>query len=320
IARVNMSLGTVLSSAGGCYLEYTRATNTLTLGTDTGAAWAGSAVLGTPGWLANSRCAVDAGASAAAGAGANLTVSLAIAFQTPFAGAQNIYLSALDSAGSFSGWQALGTWTVNTAPSPLSVAPSSGTGPSQVFSLVYSDPNGFADIVRANVALGATLSPVGSCYLEYTRATNTLVLASDSGGTWVGSVTLGTAGSLANSQCQVDALTSSATGVGSALTLNLSLVFRSPFAGPRNIYLGALDSVGNFSGWQALGTWTVNPPPVAVSVAPWNTRAPPTHCCWPTTPGTRGPPPLSWDRPPRCKTAAARSTRRRPPHPARATS
>jgi len=40
-----------------------------------------------------------------------LTLNVALTFQAGFTGAKNVYLHAVDEAGSNSGWQQLGTWT-----------------------------------------------------------------------------------------------------------------------------------------------------------------------------------------------------------------
>src|SRR5262249_49392581 len=54
------------------------------------------------------------------------------------------------------------------------------------------------------------------------------------------------------------------------VTLNLSLVFNTTFAGSKNVYMEVYDGTGD-SGWVQRGTWTVpgaSGPPSAVSVSP----------------------------------------------------
>src|SRR5712692_9957495 len=104
------------------------------------------------------------------------------------------------------------------APSNVSVTPSSGTGSSQTFSYLFSDPNGFADIVSAQMLVGATLSASNSCYLYFERSTNRVWLADDAGVGNVSLATLGTAVTLQNSQCVFDAQNSSSSGTGTNLT------------------------------------------------------------------------------------------------------
>jgi hypothetical protein len=67
-------------------------------------------------------------------------------------------------------------------------------------------------------------------------------------------------GSIENSQCRIDGAGSSATGSGDTLTLTLTLniFFYEGFFGNQTLYSAARDSVGgNNTGWQALGTWSV---------------------------------------------------------------
>jgi hypothetical protein len=83
---------------------------------------------------------------------------------------------------------------------------------------------------------------------------------------------VGSAGTLANSQCTLDTGASSVSGAGNNLTVNLALSFQPAFQGPKTVSMGATTNASVFSGWQATGSWTVtqpgNLPPANVSVAP----------------------------------------------------
>src|SRR5712692_6839251 len=154
-------------------------------------------------------------------------------------------------------------------PSNVSVTPSSGTGSSQTFSYVFSDPNGFTDIVSAQMLVGP-FSAANSCYMYFERSTNRLWLVDDSGtGHATGSpVTLGVAGSLQNSQCTVDALLSSSSGAGNNLTVNLALTFKPALAGAQGNDMTAWDGT-NSTPWEAKGTWTVpNPVNITINTSP----------------------------------------------------
>ncbi|MBI3473450.1 MAG: matrixin family metalloprotease, partial [Candidatus Solibacter usitatus] len=175
-------------------------------------------------------------------------------------------------ADDIAGIQDLYGAAITQAPSPVSVTPSSGSGASQTFTFVYSDAAGYANLTWVNLDIHTALSSIGACYIQYDRATNTVQLANDGGSAWAGAAALGASGTLQNSQCAIDAGASSASGAGNNLTLVLSLSFKAAFAGGKNIYMGALNSVGLFSGWQTRGTWTVTAggpqAPSAVSVTP----------------------------------------------------
>jgi len=142
----------------------------------------------------------------------------------------------------------------NQPPQAVSVTPSSGSGLGpQTFQFLYSDPNGFADLASLYGRFNATASDVTACSFRYDRASNYIYLYNDAGTGWAGSGTLGT--QLTNSQCTLGA--GSTTPSGNNLTLNLTITFKTAFAGAKNTYMQALDAASASSGWQTRGTWTV---------------------------------------------------------------
>jgi hypothetical protein len=108
------------------------------------------------------------------------------------------------------------------------------------------------------MVINASLASAGSCYFYYTRASNQIYLATNAGA-WQGSLTVGTAGTMANSQCTVNAGASSVTTSGNNLTLNLAVSFTSGFAGAKNIFMEVQNATQQ-SAWTPLGTWTVLAP------------------------------------------------------------
>ena len=255
-----------LSGSAGCYLLYYPGANVFYLANDTATAWLGPAALGIAGSLHNSQCTVDIGNSSASGGGTSLTVNLALSFQSGFGGTKNVYMDVSD--GQDSGWQQRGSWTVPAGPpTAVSVTPSSGNGSNQTFSFVYSDTKGHGAITTLLTVINSSLNASGGCYLLYYPGPNVFYLANDAVTAWLGPVALGKAGSVQNSQCTVDAGSSSASGSGTSLTVNLALSFQSGFGGTKNVYMDVSD--GQDSGWQQRGSWTVPAgPPTAVSVTP----------------------------------------------------
>ena len=278
IVSSQIVINSTLAAAGSCYFYYARATNAIYLANDAGA-WQGNLTVGTAGTMQNSQCVVNAGASTVTASGNNLTLNLALSFTTAFAGAKNIYME-VQNATEDSGWAQRGAWTVTSGssgnssspPSPVSVTPNSGAGSSQTFAFAFSDPNGATDIVSTQMVVNSTLAAAGSCYLYYARAANAIYLATDAGA-WQGFLTVGTAGTMQNSQCVVNAGASSVTASGDNLTLNLALSFNAGFAGAKNIYMEVQNATLD-SGWAQRGTWTVSSggaapsPPASVSVTP----------------------------------------------------
>ena len=81
--------------------------------------------------------------------------------------------------------------------------------------------------------------------------------AGDAGGPFAGAVAIPGSGTVANSQCSINAALSSVSGSGNTLTLTLHITFTGNFAGDRIVYAAARDNAGNNTGWQAMATITV---------------------------------------------------------------
>ena len=77
------------------------------------------------------------------------------------------------------------------------------------------------------------------------------------------SATVGTANTLANSQCSVNMSSTTAVRNGNTLTLNLPMVFQNGYTGAKGTFLYAADLSGSSSGWQqlALGPYRRSDPP-----------------------------------------------------------
>ena len=113
-----------------------------------------------------------------------------------------------------------------------------------------------------NVLINDALDGRHACYLAYVVATRTLVLvddAGDAGGPYAGSVTLGSAATIQNSQCAVNLISALDNGKYLALTLNITM--KPGFGGNRIHYIASGDTAGNNTGWLAAGLWRVPPTP-----------------------------------------------------------
>jgi glucose/arabinose dehydrogenase len=268
---INASFASTLANT--CLANYTRATNAVSLMNDAGTMWM-TATLGSGATLQNSQCSIALGSGTTAVLSGNtLTLTLGLTFTSTFNGAKNVYTYSQNASGINSGWQMRGTWTVaGAAPAPAtvtadSVTPNAGSGSSQSFAFQFSDTAGAMDLHQAWVWINASFASTlaNSCLAYYTRATNTVYLIDDAGAMWM-TATLGSSGTLQNSQCAV-ALASSTTALsGNTLTLTLAVTFKPAFNGAKNIYTYAENGSGINSGWQLRGTWTVAPPPAPVTV------------------------------------------------------
>ena len=257
-----------------CLLYYNAPNHQISLLGDNGTTWQ-AATLGSAATLQNSQCSIDAMTATVVSSGSTLTWNVPMTFQPAYAGFKNTYLRGIDISGATSGWQPLGNWTVASTvgtPSAISVTPNSGAGSSQTFAFQYSDTAGAASLQQVWVYFNATLAnPANNaCLLYYTIATRQINLLGDNGTAWQ-AATLGSATTLQNSQCSINVAAATAVPSGDALTWNVPMTFKPAYAGPKNVYLHALDAAGASSGWQPFGVWTVagaSATPAPVSVMP----------------------------------------------------
>lgn len=147
-------------------------------------------------------------------------------------------------------------------PNIVSVSPSSGSGSSQVFTIVASN-----DGLDRAAAFVQFLGPDRSqCSVEMLPsvggATPSVALRLDSGA-WSPMLTLPSLENLQNSMCTVDGALSTASGPGELITFQLAMSFSQAFAGPRYVYAGA----DGGSGDQAPATY-------AIWIVPVNPTAP----------------------------------------------
>ncbi len=175
-----------------------------------------------------------------------------------------------------SGWQTMGWWMVGSvpesAPSAVSVSPSSGFGTTQQFGFVASSPNGAGNLAYVKMLFNTTLKGgANSCDLTYLTAGNQLSLVSDGGDSWI-SGHPGATGTLSNSQCSVDLSATTVTASGNTLTVAPTITFKSGFKAGLQIYMAVQDVPGMKSGWKTMGWWMVGSlaeqPPSVVSVSP----------------------------------------------------
>jgi hypothetical protein len=248
------------TAASSCMLYYQPSTNQVSLLNDAGTAWMSATPGAAATTLQNSQCSLNAAATSVMMNGDTLTLNLAMTFQAAFGGAKNAYTYGADVSGTNSGWQQLGTWTVPATgtPTAVSVTPSSGSGLTQTFALMYSDTAEASSLEWVWVWFNATFadSAENSCMLYYQSSTNQVNLLNDAGTVWM-AATPGTVASLANSQCSVNMKTSSVVLSGDNLILNLAMTFQSGFSGAKNTYMYAGDVSGSSSGWPQEGAWTV---------------------------------------------------------------
>jgi RHS repeat-associated protein len=197
----------------------------------------------------------------------------AIAFKSGISGQQNLYVKGYNSGGN-NGWNNVGTWNISPiASAPTNASSITGSGGSYTFTFGADSVNGSPFINATEILFNYGVDAAGACYLYVSPASNTIYLSNDNGVGWVGSGTIGTTGTLSNSQCQLNLGQSSVTRWYPAdLGLSLALTFKAGLPGPQNVYQLTCDNSGLCSNWQQVGTWTTSTvssqPPSPVSALP----------------------------------------------------
>jgi hypothetical protein len=257
---VNVLINDFLDGRRACYLAYVRPLNVLYLVNDAGDALLPGLVLNGTGSVSNSQCTISGAGSSATGSGNTLTLTLSISFSSSFAGNRIVWLAARDARENNSGWAPTGVWNVPgqppSSPAVGGVVPAAGSGQTQTFVFTFTDAGGWQNLGVVNVLINDYLDGRHACYLAYSRPLGVLYLVNDAGNALLPELTLGSAGSVSNSQCTVYGTGSSAVGSGNTLTLTLNMRFSSSFVGERIIYMAARDVAERNPGWQAMGRWT----------------------------------------------------------------
>jgi len=257
-----------------CHGFYDRATNAIYLYNDAVTVLQGPLTPGAGGILQNSQCGVNGPASAlVSGAGADLTISLNLSLLGNYGViTQNVYIWVTDRESNGTGWVKTSTWGFPTGPQPptvISGTPANPSGSPQTFSFLARDANGATNVNRVYFLVNSTPSiPANSCHGFYDRPSNLLYLYNDALTVLQGPVTPGTGGTLANTQCSLNAASSALVSAsGTDLTLNLGLSLLGSYAtSTQNVYIWVVDAESNGTGWVKTSTWGNGVAPQAPTV------------------------------------------------------
>jgi hypothetical protein len=124
----------------------------------------------------------------------NLTLTAPLGFQPSYLGLKNIYMLAMDSGNGNTGWQSVGTFTVQPPPAlrtPLAWAltPVSGSGTTGTFTATFRHTGGASKHYLGYTLFLPTPNVVsfdaqGTCLIEYNRISNGMRLINDAGNGW----------------------------------------------------------------------------------------------------------------------------------------
>ena len=145
--------------------------------------------------------------------------------------------------------------SVNSAPTAVSVTPSSGTGTTQQFTFVWTDSGGFTDITGVAVLFNTKIDGQSACLFLVDPVHRNFLFADDSGSNF-SVLAVGTAGTLQNSQCALYGSGSTLAGTGNNLMLTVTLNFKPAFAGSKSTFQWIQSAAGT-ANWQNMGSWIV---------------------------------------------------------------
>jgi len=161
------------------------------------------------------------------------------------------------------------TITHDTPPTAVSLTPlpqtTAANAPS-VLTATYGDAFGATDLKQVQLCIGGLALPSTTLYAEYLPATNLLYLfnASDVA---VGGYAPGSSNVITTTLGSLNCAGTTVTKSGNNLVVGWSFTPTNALAGAQATYLDATDSLGETSGWQKFGDWTIAAP-ANVSLAP----------------------------------------------------
>ncbi|MGC4056195.1 MAG: hypothetical protein QM757_45905 [Paludibaculum sp.] len=211
--------------------------------------------------LGGSACALSTANSSVQAGGQSLELTLAISSKV--AGERNIYLRAMETDYTDTGWVRRGAWTQSNQPkASMSVSPDFGNRWIERFSLAYSDRPGFLSLEKGwtqfLIAADSTGGGQPFCFVHYDRAGKQLWMYSSDVGFFLGPVAPGTSSTaLDSSACSVDTGYSTSESQPGVLFLSLPITMKPPLRGPKKLYMRMMDALGIDSGWNQVGTYQV---------------------------------------------------------------
>jgi hypothetical protein len=118
IQTVYLLVNSTFTGVNSCSPGYFVGTDQLYLLNDGSSAWLGPLTPGTAATVSNSQCTLTAAYSPVSGAGNTLTVQFSVQYKSGFTGTMTVYAAVRNVAGTFVGWQTMGTTTIAATDSP----------------------------------------------------------------------------------------------------------------------------------------------------------------------------------------------------------
>ncbi len=232
IRKCYMLINDTLDQANAVLLWYDKATNKVYLKNDASTSWGTGYAPGSDIVLSNSQCEIFLNRMQVSSYGNDLSVVWSVRLTAGMAG-KNLYsyMYVTDAKAAFDGWKKVGTHFTPTAPTCVSIAPSTGkvqTGTPLTFATEYADTNGYPDIWQCYLQMGQTGSLANAVCVMYDAKQNKVFLRNDGNTSWGTGQTPGTVFTLQNSQCKVYVQHTVVTASGTDnLIINWSIELKS---------------------------------------------------------------------------------------------
>lgn len=139
----------------------------------------------------------------------------------------------------------------------VSIAPATGTGASQVFSVQVPHGAEGTRIKIVRLLFNTDVDGRNACYLHFFRDSRSLALAMDSGEGAVNASVGAATARLENSQCVVNVEKTAVDEDNDRLILRLAIEFKHTFAGKKNVYLATASDATQPVSFRQVGEWVV---------------------------------------------------------------
>ena len=165
------------------------------------------------------------------------------------------------------------------APLNVSLTPRAATdapGAARLFTAVYSDPKGNANISQAMLQLNTSTSGLNGLRCYYAAASNLLFFLNETGTGYSGGFAPGSNNVISNSRGSLDCSQTTVTRSGNDITVAWSVKATTALSGLRlNCFLFVRNKDNLIDNFEAFGNWLItgNVAPVNVSLSPANTTA-----------------------------------------------
>ncbi|MGJ5813328.1 InlB B-repeat-containing protein [Paludibaculum fermentans] len=211
--------------------------------------------------LGGSDCVLNTANSSVLAGGQSLELTLQLSSKV--AGDRNVYLRAMETDSSDTGWIRRGAWSQwAQLPANMNVTPDFGNRSIEGFSLSFSERAGFLGFNKGwtqfLIASDSTGGGQPFCFVHFDRAGQQLWMYSSDVGFFLGPVAPGVSSTtLDSSACMLDTRYSTSQTQSGASFLWLPITMKPPMSGPKRLYLRTLDALGIDSGWNQVGSYQV---------------------------------------------------------------